>query len=350
LTISLTKNDIALIRELPRSELEAWAESSDIKIKAILALRKMFKRRSDLIQLTVNDLMVLYRGIHTALYQPSNRLIEDLSEFALKLAGDETALRAMRALKQSWESQRINPSVLMPVDASEQSPRERVHPLAFEVPLTELNIIELHQGVVSALSEYWNYRGDRHEAYQIFDNMQREYLTTLAAFGGVFNKAKEITAKGESASMETLKLLAHMPLPVQHWLDSILTQFDVLNDMTKGNEVFSNVGSVAASSTLTRFLSAKDDNEKKNLVWGVLTDAEGVMRVTLRDFRPHVRFFVETGYQGLANQIAQDYLDSYASGLNKFVTDLRRITVASRETRLAFIQDIRSLNDAGITE
>ena len=77
---------------------------------------------------------------------------------------------------------------------------------------------------------------------------------------------------------------------------------------------------------------------------------EGVMRVTLRDFRPHVRLFVETGYQGLANQITQDYLDSYASGLNQYVTELRRVTVASRETRLAFIQDIRSLNDAGITE
>jgi hypothetical protein len=81
-----------------------------------------------------------------------------------------------------------------------------------------------------------------------------------------------------------------------------------------------------------------------------LTDAEGVMRVTLRDFRPHVRLFVETGYQVLANQITQDYLDSYASGLNQFVTELRRVTVASRETRLAFIQDIRSLNEAGITE
>jgi hypothetical protein len=81
-----------------------------------------------------------------------------------------------------------------------------------------------------------------------------------------------------------------------------------------------------------------------------LTDAEGVMRVTLRDFRPHVSLFVETGYQDLANQITQDYLDSFASGLNQFVTDLRRVTVASRETRMAFIRDIRTLNEAKITE
>jgi hypothetical protein len=350
LSITLTDDDLKLIQEFPRGEYEASAESSEVKIKAILALRKMFKRRSDLIQLTVNDLLVLYRGIHTAIYQPSRKLLDALSDFALKLAGDDTALKAMKTLKHSWENQRINPSILIPVDASEQSPRERVHPLAFEVPLSDLNLLELHHDVVNALNHYWNSRGDRNLAYKKFDDLQREYLTTIAAFGEVFNKAKDIAALGESASLGTLKLLAHLPSSVQKWLDSILTQFDVLNDITKGNEVFSNIGAVVPTSTLTRFLSAKDDNEKKNLVWGIVTDAEGILRITLRDFRPHVHFFIETGYQNLANQITQDYLDSFSVGLNQFVTDLRRITVASRETRLAFIQDIRGLNDAGITE
>jgi hypothetical protein len=276
--------------------------------------------------------------------------VDELSEYILKLAGDDTALEAMQALKKSWETKRINPSLLLPVDASEQSPRERVHPLSFEVPLSDLNLLELHERVIDSLNVYWKGTGDRHDAYQRFDRLQREYLTTVAAFGGVFNKAKVIAATGESASLGTLKLLAHLPSPVQHVLDAILTEVDVLNDLTKGNEVFSNVGAVVPTSTLTRFLSAKDDNEKKDLVWGVLTDAEGVMRVTLRDFRPHVRLFVETGYQELANRITQDYLDSYVDGLNQFVTDLRRVTVASRETRLAFIRDIRALNEAGITE
>jgi hypothetical protein len=74
------------------------------------------------------------------------------------------------------------------------------------------------------------------------------------------------------------------------------------------------------------------------------------MRITLLDFRPHEHLFVETGYQELANQIAQDYLNSFVEGLNQFVTDLRRVTVASRETRLAFIRDIRALNETGATE
>ena len=110
-SVSLTDADMELIQKLPRVEHEAWAESDGVKIKAILALRKMFKRRSDLIQLTVNDLLVLYRGIHTALYQPSNELVDALSEYILKLAADDTALEAMQALKKSWETQRINPSL-----------------------------------------------------------------------------------------------------------------------------------------------------------------------------------------------------------------------------------------------
>jgi hypothetical protein len=350
LDISLTDDDLAMIQQLPRVEQEAWAESPAVKIKAILALRKMFKRRSDLIKLTVNDLLVLYRGIHTAIYQPSQTLLDELKNYTQKLSGDPTALAAMQALKRSWESQRINPSLLIPVDASEISPRERVHPLGFEVPLSDLNLLALHREVIAALNAYWRCTGDRHDAYQKFDHLQREYLTTIAAFGEVFNKAKEIAATGESASLGTLKLLAHLPPLVQYWLDRISTEVGVINDLLKGNEVFSNIGAVVPTSTLTRFLSAKDDNEKKDLVWGVLTDANGVMRITLRDFRPHVRLFVETGYQELANRIAQDYLDSYAEGLNQFVTDLRRITIASRETRLAFIRDIRALNEAQQTD
>jgi hypothetical protein len=37
---------------------------------------------------------------------------------------------------------------------------------------------------------------------------------------------------------------------------------------------------------------------------------------------------------GLAQQIAQDYLDAYAEGLNQYVAELREIVIASRETRL----------------
>jgi hypothetical protein len=131
-----------------------------------------------------------------------------------------------------------------------------------------------------------------------------------------------------------IKLLAHMPPPIQRLLDNVPGRFDLLNDLIKGSEVFSNVGAVAPGSSLTRFITAKDDNDKKSLAWGVLTDAAGVMRLTLRDFRRHVGALNEVGCRHLALAITQHTLESYAHGFNDYVRDLRRITVASRETRL----------------
>ena len=58
------------------------------------------------------------------------------------------------------------------------------------------------------------------------------------------------------------------------------------------------------------------------------------MHVSLRDFRPHVGLLEACGRKELAARIAQDYLDAYVLGLNDFIHDLQRITLASRETRL----------------
>jgi hypothetical protein len=96
--------------------------------------------------------------------------------------------------------------------------------------------------------------------------------------------------------------------------------------------VFSNVGAVVPASTLTRFITAKDDNTQKQLAWGVMTDARSVMHIHLRDFRPHVAALLSIGRKDLANLITQDYLDAYAEGLNAYVHDLSRITLANRET------------------
>ncbi|MCA9959120.1 MAG: hypothetical protein KC443_08800, partial [Anaerolineales bacterium] len=121
-------------------------------------------------------------------------------------------------------------------------------------------------------------------------------------------------------------------ISLQRLLDKIPHQFDVLNDIIKGREVFSNVGAVVPDSTLTRFMTAKDDNENKTLAWAVITDANKVMRITLRDFRPHVAMLTMTGHEDLAERITDDYLHSYAVGINRFVQELLQITRASRET------------------
>jgi hypothetical protein len=206
--------------------------------------------------------------------------------------------------------------------------------MSFEVPLNDLDFLELHAKTLHALATYENATGDRTTLYKEFDHLQRTYLAALAGFGVVMSRAKEIATSGESASVGSIKMLAYMPAPLQRLLDDIPGRFDVLNDIIKGREVFSNVGAVAKTRTLTRFITAKDDNDKKTLAWGVITDAQGVMRVSLRDFRPHVALLEAVGQRDLAQRLAEDYLTAYVRGLNQYVMEIRRITISSRETRL----------------
>lgn len=321
-----------LISQAPHVMAEVGAESDEVNLNAILNLRKFFKQRSDVLQLTVNDLLVLYRAIHAVTYQPDSRLVTELK----KLADDNaTKLAAQAALEEIERARRASPAILIPIDASQRSPRARLYPMSFEVPLNDLDFIQLHTQTLHALAAYENRRGDRTALYAEFDRLQRTYLATLAGFGAVMARAKDIAILGESTSVGSIKLLAHMPTPLQRLLDNIPGRFDVLNDIIKGREVFSNVGAVAKTSTLTRFITAKDDNDKKTLAWGVITDAHNVMRVTLRDFRPHVALLDAAGQRDLARRLAEDYLAAYVRGLNQYVLDLRRMTITRRITRFA---------------
>ncbi len=321
--------ELDLIRQAPRVTTEVGVETEVVNVKPILSLRKRFKQRNDLLRLTVNDLLILYRAIHAATYRPTPELVAQLQHLARESATRQAALATLEEIERSGQ---VNPAILIPVDASQRSPRDRLYPMSFEVPLADLDLLNLHAQTIAALDAYENATGDRTAAYEKFNKLQREYLATLAGFGDVLSKAKEIALLGESTGVGTIKLLAHMPTPLQRLLDQIPGHFDVLNDIIKGREVFSNVGAVAPSSTLTRFITAKDDNEKKTLAWGVITDATGNMRVTLRDFRPHVGMLVAAGHAEIATKVAQDYLNGYAHGLNRFMADLRRIVLTSRET------------------
>jgi hypothetical protein len=319
------------LHQVPKATPETSAETETVNIKALLALRRLFRSRNDLVRVTVNDLLVLYRAIHAITYQPLDQLREELETLASRANVRQAALAALDTI----DTQRENPAVLIPIDASQRSPRDRLYPMTFEVPLHELDILGLHTRTLDALDEYQASRGDRRAAYQEFDELQRTYLATLAGFGTVLSKAKDIAVSGQSASVGAIRLLAHMPTPLQRLLDQVPGQFDILNDIIKGREVFSNVGAVASTSTLTRFITAKDDNEKKTLAWGVITDATGVMRISLRDFRPHVGLLIAAGCRDTALRITQDYLEVYARGLNRYVRELQRITRTSRETQLA---------------
>jgi hypothetical protein len=334
LQFAWTPSDILQISNLPSVTQEIGAESDEVNIKGVLSLRKIFKQRSDLLQLTVNDVMVLYRAIHAITYRPSEELVTHLKTFEQDPDKQDAITKALEAIED-----RDNPAILIPVDASSYSPSDRLYPMCFEVPLYDLNLLEIHDQTLQALNDYQNASGDRTEIYQEFDQLQRQYLSTLAGFGTVLSKAKEIATAGESASVGSIKLLAHMPQALQRLLDTIPSRVDMLNDIIKGKEVFSNVGAVAPTSTLNRFITAKDDNDKKTLAWGVITDANGTLRISLRDFRPHVALLIQSGETQLAQQITQDYLDAYTMGLNQYIRELRQITLASRETRAAMEKD-----------
>ena len=235
--------DQTLIAAAPKSTVEATAETSAVNIRAIIHLRKLFKLRSDLLQLTINDLLVLYRAIHTLEYQPSDGLLDHLHGLERQ---PQTRMVAQAVLKAIASQARFNPTVLIPVDASVCNPRERVHPLSFEVPLTQLNLLSLHTRTIQALTDYD--RGIK-SAYTQFDALQREYLLILASLGEIFHQAKDVAISGETVSVSSLKLLAHFPPPLKKLLDNYSGQFDWLNDMLKGREVFSNIGRVVYTST-----------------------------------------------------------------------------------------------------
>lgn len=330
-SLPFDSSDRRLMDGAPKVTAEVSAETTAVKIQAITSLRKIFKQRNDLLNLTVNDLLIMYRAIHAVTYQPDPALITQLEELG-KQRQYETAVKP--ALNYLHTTTHTNPAILIPVDATRYTPRERLYPLVFEVPLADLDLIDVYRRTVVALTQYENGVGDRTAVYQEFDNLQRTFLSVMAGFAEVLSKAKEVALKGESTSVRSIKLLAHMPPALQRMLDTIPSRFDVLNDLIKGDEVFSNVGVVARGSTLSRFSTAKDDNEKKSLAWGVLTDASGILHITLRDFRPHVGPLLAAGQKKLATAITQHYLESYAQGLNEFIQSLRRITLASRETRL----------------
>ena len=319
--LQLTASDEALINKTSKVAPTVSAESNEIDVKKISQLRTRFKQRNDLITLTVNDLLVLYRAIHAVTYQANQPIQKRLASLTDQRA---THAAATAAIKEIDHSHKRNPVMLIPIDASQRSPQDRLYPITFEVPLADLGLYELHKHTIKNLrqAQQTKSRADR----RAFAAAQRDYLSILAGFGKVLSRAKEVALAGESNSATALKLIANLPKPLQNLLDRIPDSVDVINDLIKGREVFSNIGRVAPQSSLRRFSTAKDDNDKKWLCWGVLTNAENVMTITLRDFRPHVGQLHAIGQKELAQQITQDYLDAYVTGFNRFIHDLKQIT------------------------
>jgi hypothetical protein len=305
---------------------EVAAENSEIDMKALYTLRKLLsKRHPDLKPVnTVNDLLVLYRCHFDSLYQPSPEIEDALFELrAQKTAAAEEAYELINEVLT--KAQASNPSIMIPMDASATSPRERLCPTTFRNPLTQL--WSKYRSVSAALDQYSTRLTPADWA--VFNEARYALLVQLDHFGQLLRAHKRVALEGESTSLATMKLMAHLPDSLLKLLDEIPRRIDVLNEVIKGEEVFSNMGRVARGSSLSRFISAKDDNENKTLVWGILTDDKDVLHLSLRDFRPHVATLQQLGRIDLAELMLQHYLDSFARGFNEFVARLLDILNAT---------------------
>jgi hypothetical protein len=308
--------EVETLAQPHRVKSEVAVESIAVDTHRLFRLRRWLRQRG--VQLTVNDLLLLYRSLYAAWYRPAVSVQQALEAFPSRAASPE-AKAAYQAIEATLARTReANPVILIPMDASHVSPKERVFPTSFCNPLTEIpDLFKV------TLERYQAYRGHPDLAHwSTFDHARRELLAYLAAFGEVLDALKALTMRGESFNTATIRLLAHLPASLQHLLDQVPQRISVLNEIIKGSEVFSNVGRVAPGTSLTRFISAKDDGQTKELIWGILTDDQGRMCITLRDFRPFVPLLLALGEGDLANLLAQDYLDGYVRGLNSFVAEL----------------------------
>jgi len=327
LAIASTLKTKAKAASLP---VETGAENIMVRLNVLTNLRSLLKQRSDLVQIKVNDLLLLYCGLHAFNYVPSPLLHARI----MKLTSDKrsAAHDAQRLITEEWARMKgKNPAMLIPIDASRHDPRERIFPTTFRNPLTDF--AQVHANTLAALRTYReSSKSNRTAEFKTFYERQLIYLRMMAGFGELLARYREVALTGQSTSTTTIRFLANLPPVLQTLLNAIPSQFDVLNEIIKGEEVFSNIGRVAAGSTLNRFITAKDDNNRKMLAWGVLTDDRGMMHLSLRDFRPHVTALARLNMADLAQHIAQDYLDAYALGLNQYMAELREIVVASRDT------------------
>jgi hypothetical protein len=309
---------------------ETGAENSSIHLKAVTALQKLLKQRSDLTKVTVNDFLLLYRGLHASLYTPSAALQTELDNLASDKRAE--AKRAYQIIQDEFTRLRSkNPSLLIPLDASRYDPRQRVFPTTFRNPFTDF--YTYHANCLKALQTYRaSPQGKRQKEFQKFHDAQLTYLRLIGGFGELLTRYRNIALAGQSTSTASIRFLGNIHPALQTLLDTIPGKFDVLNEIIKGEEVFSNMGRVSKGSTLRRFVTAKDDNEQKTLAWGIITDDKNTLHLSLRDFRPHVALLHTVGMSKLAQRITQDYIDAYAEGLNQYIVELHDIVIASGES------------------
>jgi hypothetical protein len=301
---------------------ESSAECSAIDMAATVQMRKHLVQRHREIVFTINDLLILYRSLFNQEYCPGEALSKAVDDLAHHHRDHAAAVGAM------WQKlPQTNPALLIPMDATDGSPKDRLYPVSFRNPFP--GFLDLFYRTYNALVAHLAEQPSG--TWAEFNQLRNQLIGELYYFGQLLQAHKALALKGESANMATLKLLGHLPDAVRNVLRKIPENFDFLNEMLTGEEVFSNLGRVAPGTSPTRFTSARDDNDAKTMVWGILTDDQDVMHISLRDFRPEVMALFDIEQEPLAQMITQDFLDEFVGGLNTFVCKLNEIAAATVE-------------------
>lgn len=312
------------IRKLPLSINHISGEAS-ADLASTLDLRRILSERTrPSVRLTVNDLLVLHRTCFNQQYHPSHSVEQALQQLRRSADTRQLARDVDDMLVGIHES---NPSLLIPIDASRRNPRDRIFPSTFRSPLPDF--YKLHCDLYKQLNAPRD-RFRKPETSESFQKLRAQYLGTLIVFSDIMKRYRQIALQGQSMSTTAIRLIAGLPGAMQRVVDGLPGRFSFINEAIKGEEVFSNVGRVTAGSSLTRFASAKDDNDKKVLVWGIMTDDTGLLHITLRDFRPAVLALSEAGHDWLAQLLTQDFVSAFMSSYVEFIDQILAIMRAPR--------------------
>ena len=292
---------------------------------------------------------MLYRAIHTYTYRPPAGLLAEISELQnTPNPSTRTGALIAAATRQTLEMLRSpahdSPTLVLYLDVSARSPVERQRALGVRVPVSGLNLVGLHQRAMQTLDVIQGTtplggnrapqeleplpaenRPEPGANLQDFRAARAEYLAALGAYGSVMYRLREATLLGESPFVADQPVPAALAGMMQTLVGGDDSPYDLFAELDGGEELFTNLGMAAPGSSLTRFLPARDDDPRRGMAWGLITSASGVMHITLRDFRPHVAHLHEAGLRDMADRIAQDYLNAYARGFNRFVFDLTQL-------------------------
>lgn len=328
LNLKATTKFLRTISKYPQHITHISAEVSR-PIEPLQQLRRVIQARTGL-RITINDLLVLYRTIFNQYYQPSDALQKALKRIA---KDKRSAVLARNIDNMISTKQTANPSLLIPIDATRYDPKERIFPSPFRSPLPNFRaehetLLQLRQSA----SQRKLFGQNKNSIQQFLEERQR-YVGYLQAFGELMQRYREIAVEGNSMGTMAIRLIAGLPEAMQQLMDEIPGNLSVVNEAIKGEEVFSNVGRVVQHSSIIRFASAKDDNDKKVLVWGIMTDDDNTLYITLRDFRPPVLDLVREGHEDIALLVTQDFLNAYMDGLYRFAEEMGDIISTSVKKR-----------------